>query len=185
MPGARCTPTSTAGHAASNCTLPPKIVHGVDHATTGMVRPVHVCCGVVFRQPQSTVLMAYQPGASGVPVFSPTVSPGCVTEPARAGAAVQSDRKPAVTNFVPLLFICEPPSPPRRRQCGGPFRCTHLVHGRNAMPDGDRVRAIVTAPRTSIDFFGNCCRNAGTPLPPFMALVHHANCRTFPAGVPS
>src|SRR5215813_13798452 len=115
MPGARCTPTSTAGHAASNCTLPPKIVHGVDHATTGMVRPVHVCCGVVFRQPQSTVLMAYQPGASGVPVFSPTVSPGCVTDPARAEAAVQSDRKPAVANFVSLLFICKPPSPPRRR----------------------------------------------------------------------
>src|SRR5215472_18674812 len=45
----RCTPTSTPGHAASNCTLPPKIVHGVDQATTGMVRPVHVCCGVVFH----------------------------------------------------------------------------------------------------------------------------------------
>src|SRR6516164_1512013 len=112
MPGLRCTPTSTAGHAASNCTLPPKIVHGVDQATTGIVSPVHVCCGVVFRQPQSTVLMAYQPGASGVPVFSPTVSPGCVTDPARAGAAVQSDRKPAVANFVHLLPICKPPSPP-------------------------------------------------------------------------
>src|SRR6516162_6519764 len=112
MPGLRCTPTSTAGHAASNCTLPPKIVHGVDHATTGMVRPVHVCCGVVFRQPQSTVLMAYQPGASGVPVFSPTVSPGCVTEPARAGAAAQSDRTPTAANFVHLLFICDSHRPP-------------------------------------------------------------------------
>src|SRR5262245_17746181 len=131
-------------------------------------------------QPQSTVLMAYQPGSSGAPTFSPTVSPGCVTEPARAGAAVQSDRTPTAANFVHLLFICKPPSPPRRRQCGGPFRCTHLVYGRNAMPDGDRVRAIVTAPRTSIDFFGNC---AGTPLPPFMALVHHTNCRTFPTVV--
>src|SRR6478672_6717847 len=124
MPGLRCTPTSTAGHAPSNCTLPPKIVHGVDHATTGMVRPVHVCCGVVFRQPQSTVLMAYQPGASGVPVFSPTVSPGCVTEPARAGATVQSDRTPTAANFVNLLFICNSPIAPRRRQCGGPYRRT-------------------------------------------------------------
>src|SRR5262249_60997188 len=78
-PGSRCTPASTAGHAASNCTLPPKIVHGVDQATTGMVRPVHVrlpTAEFVFLQPQSTVLMAYQPGASGVPAFSPTVSPG-------------------------------------------------------------------------------------------------------------
>src|SRR5262249_27907212 len=77
-----------------------------------MVRPVHVCCGVVFLQPQSTVLMAYQPGASGVPAFSPTVSPGCVTEPARAGAAVQSDRTPAAASFVNLLFILILPSPP-------------------------------------------------------------------------
>src|SRR6516162_5345029 len=106
----RCTPTSTAGHAASNCTLAPKSVHGVDQATTGMVRPVHVCVGVVFLQPQSTVLMAYQPGASGVPAFSPTVSPGRVTDPARAGAAVQSDRKAAVANFVSLLFMLAPPS---------------------------------------------------------------------------
>src|SRR5215831_6077041 len=103
MPGARCTPTSTAGHAASNCTLPPKIVHGVDHATTGMVRPVHVCCGLVFRQPQSTVLMAYQPGGSGAPAFSPTVSPGCVTEPARAGAAVQ---KATGRRLPPISSTC-------------------------------------------------------------------------------
>src|SRR5215510_665824 len=73
-----------------------------------MVRPVHVCCGLVFRQPQSTVLMAYQPGASGAPAFSPTVSPGCVTEPARAGTAVQSDRTPAAANFVNLLFMLAP-----------------------------------------------------------------------------
>src|SRR5262249_62308980 len=50
-----------SGHAASNCTLAPKSVQGVDQATTGMVRPVHVCVGVVFLQPQSTVLMTYQP----------------------------------------------------------------------------------------------------------------------------
>src|SRR6516165_10681947 len=73
-----------------------------------MVRPVHVCVGVVFRQPQSTVLMAYQPGASGVPAFSPTVSPGCVTDAARAGAAPHSHRKPAAANFVSLLFMFSP-----------------------------------------------------------------------------
>src|SRR5215467_2999465 len=59
----RCTPTSTPGHAASNCTLPPKIVHGVDQATTGMVRPVHVCCGVVF-------LATPVDGVDGVPARS-------------------------------------------------------------------------------------------------------------------
>src|SRR5215469_5338662 len=141
MPGLRCTPTSTAGHAASNCTLPPKIVHGVDQATTGMVRPEHVCCGVVFLQPQSTVLMAYQPGASGVPAFSPTVSPGCVTEPARAGTAVQSDRTPAAAKFVHLLLIGKLPSPP------GPCSADRsadplLVNGSDAMSDGDEVEAI-------------------------------------------
>jgi hypothetical protein len=73
-----------------------------------MVRPAHVCVGVVFLQPQFTVLMAYQPGASGVPAFSPTVSPGCVTDAARAGAAPHSDRKPAVANFVSLLFMFSP-----------------------------------------------------------------------------
>src|SRR5215475_1240336 len=77
-----------------------------------MVRPVHVCVGVVFLQPQSTVLMAYQPGGSGAPALSPTVSPGCVTEPAKAGAAVQSDRAPAAANFVHLLFICDSHRPP-------------------------------------------------------------------------
>src|SRR5262249_34682634 len=34
---------------------------GVDQAMTGIVSPVHVCCGLVFLQPQSTVLMAYHP----------------------------------------------------------------------------------------------------------------------------
>ena len=160
MPGARCTPASIAGHAASNCALPPKIVHGVDHATTGIVRPVHVCCGVVFRQPQSTVLMAYQPGASGVPVFSPTVSPGCVTEPARAGAAVQSDRKPAVTNFVHLLFICEPPSPPGAVSVADRSAALTWSMGEMLCPMVTRLRQI--APCTA-DFFENCCRNAVTP----------------------
>src|SRR5262245_33638089 len=112
-----------------------------------MVRPVHVCCGVVFRQPQSTVLMAYQPGASGVPAFSPTVSPGCVTEPARAGAAVQSDRTPAAANFVNLLFICISPIAPRRRSVADRSAEPHLVYGpRCFCPMVTRSRQI--APRT-------------------------------------
>src|SRR5215510_13119615 len=94
-----------------------------------MVRPVHVCCGLVFLQPQSTVLMAYQPGGSGAPAFSPTVSPGCVTEPARAGAAVQSDRTPAAANFVNLLFICNSPIAPRRRSVADRSAEPHLVYG--------------------------------------------------------
>src|SRR5262245_63568674 len=112
-----------------------------------MVRPVHVCCGVVFLQPQSTVLMAYQPGASGVPAFSPTVSPGCVTEPARAGAAVQSDRTPAAANFVNLLFICNSPIAPRRRSVADRSAEPHLVYGpRCFCPMVTRSRQI--APRT-------------------------------------
>src|SRR5262245_23764167 len=112
-----------------------------------MVRPVHVCCGVVFLQPQSTVLMAYQPGASGVPAFSPTVSPGCVTEPARAGTAVQSDRAPAAANFVHLLFICNSPIAPRRRSVADRSAELHLVYGpRCFCPMVTRSRQI--APRT-------------------------------------
>src|SRR5262249_44159528 len=103
-----CTRTPPAGHAASNCTLPPKSVHGVDQAMTGIVSPVHVCCGLVFLQPQSTVLMAYHPCRSAAPAFRPTVPPGCVTEPARAGTTVQSDRAPAAANFVHLLIVNTP-----------------------------------------------------------------------------
>src|SRR5262245_56617947 len=117
-----------------------------------MVRPAHVCCGVVFLQPQSTVLMAYQPGASGVPAFSPTVSPGCVTEPARAGAAVQSDRTPAAANFVNLLFICDSPIAPRRRSVADRSAEPHLLYGpRCFCPMVTRSRQI--APRTFL-FWG-------------------------------
>src|SRR6516165_5304037 len=123
-----------------------------------MVRPEHVCCGVVFLQPQSTVLMAYQPGASGVPAFSPTVSPGCVTEPARAGAAVQSDRTPAAANFVNLLFICNSPIAPRRRSVADRSAEPHLVYGpRCFCPMVTTSRQI--APRTFL-FWGllpKCC----------------------------
>src|SRR5262245_18113029 len=34
-------------------------------------------------------------------------------------------------------------------------------------------------------FLGTVCRNAVTPMHRHMSLVHHANCRTFPRGVPS
>src|SRR5262245_17120802 len=99
-------------------------------------------------QPQSTVLMAYQPGASGVPAFSPTVSPGCVTEPARAGTAVQSDRTPAAANFVNLLFILILPSPPRRRSLAD--RSAELTWSWEMLcPMVTRLRQL--RPRTSAD----------------------------------
>src|SRR5262245_66029672 len=101
-------------------------------------------------QPQSTVLMAYQPGASGVPAFSPTVSPGCVTEPARAGTAVQSDRTPAAANFVNLLFICNSPIAPRPRKFGGPFRLTSPgLMAKILLPDCGRFEASVALPPTA------------------------------------
>jgi hypothetical protein len=50
-------------------------------------------------------------------VLSPTVSPGCVTEPAKAGAAVQSDRAPAAANFAHLLFMFSPQKVPGLRGC--------------------------------------------------------------------
>src|SRR5262249_6956011 len=85
--------------------------------------------GWCSMQPQSTVLMAYQPGASGVPAFSPTVSPGCVTDPARAGTAVQSDRAPAAANFVHLLFICNSHRPPGAVSVADRSAEPHLVYG--------------------------------------------------------
>src|SRR5262249_22412440 len=114
-------PPPPSGQPPSNWTLPPKNVHGVDQATTGMVRPEHTCCGLLFRQPQSTVLMAYQPGGSGAPAFSPTVSPGCVTDAARAETVVHSDRTPAAANFVSLLFMLAPLEVPRRCACARPY----------------------------------------------------------------
>src|SRR5438128_10526713 len=52
------------------------------------------------------------------------------------------------------------------------------------LPDGDEVEAIAPSHVPLMDFFGNCCQNAGTPTPPRIALVHHANCRTFATCVP-
>src|SRR5262249_11295457 len=155
----RCTPTSTPGHAASNCTLPPKIVHGVDQATTGMVRPVHVCCGVVFHATPVD-------GVDGVPALRKrcaSVQPHrftCLRH--RAGAAVQSDRTPAAANFVHLLFICKPPSPPRR--------CSLADHSAELTWSWEMLCPMVTRlrqlrPRTSAMnlFLGPVCRNAVTP----------------------
>src|ERR1700752_1946062 len=113
-------------------------------------------------QPQSTVLMAYQPGASGVPVFSPTVTPGCVTEPARAVAAVHSVRTPAAANFVHLLFICKPPSPPGAVVWAD--RSAELAWSKGMLcPMVTRLRQL--RPRTfhRCAFSGNCGRNAYTP----------------------
>src|SRR5262249_254436 len=129
-----------------------------------MVRPVHVCCGVVFRQPQSTVLMAYQPGGSGAPVFSPTVSPGCVTEPARAWTAVQSDRAPAAANFVNLLFICNPPltSPtglgtfPQNLSELEPMQCSMVT----------QLRQLPLAPAPRWTFFGTVAEMRSHRAPP-------------------
>src|SRR5215831_2647137 len=127
-----------------------------------MVRPEHVCCGLVLRQPQSTVLMAYQPGGSGAPAFSPTVSPGCVTEPARAGTAVQSDRAPAAANFVHLLFICASHRPP-----GAVVLADHSAEltwsWEMLCPMVTRLRQL--RPRTFHEwtFLGTVCRNAVTP----------------------
>src|SRR5262249_19396566 len=48
------------------------------------------------------------------------------------------------------------------------------------LPDGDEVEAIAPSHVPLMDFFGNCY----TPTRPRMALVHHANCRTFTSCVP-
>jgi hypothetical protein len=42
--------------AKNNCSLAPKIVHGVDQAKTGISMPTHVLSGLVFRQPQFALL---------------------------------------------------------------------------------------------------------------------------------
>src|SRR5215510_14851281 len=77
--------------------------HGVAQAMTGMVTPRAVSTSL--RLPQFVVLTKYRPSGSGAPTARPTVSPGCVTEPARAEAAVQSDNTPAAANFINLLLI--------------------------------------------------------------------------------
>src|SRR5215472_18214789 len=52
------------------------------------------------------------------------------------------------------------------------------------MSDGDEVEAIAPSHLSPMDFSGNCCRNAVTPMRRRMSLAHHANCRTFPTFVP-
>src|SRR5262249_21200183 len=134
-----------------------------------MVTPVHTCCGLTFRQPQSTVLMAYQPGGSGAPAFSPTVSPGCVTDPARAGAAVQSDRKAAVANFVSLLFMLAPLEVPWQR-----VRARHMTtrgsqsrQGLGNWPPGTRICrnrcGNVTLPSVALTTYKSDSISVGRP----------------------
>src|ERR1700688_5207299 len=82
------------------------MVQGVAHSMTGMSTPTHVLSGFVFLQPQSPVLTKYKPGVRGAPTGAPAVSPGCVTDPARAaGAVVQTNSAHAAANFVILHVI--------------------------------------------------------------------------------
>src|SRR5713101_4336673 len=89
----------------NNCSLAPNIVHGVDQAKTGISMPTHVLSGLVFRQPQFALFAKYKPGGAGAPDGAPTVSPGCVTEPASVEPAVQSKRAPANAKFIRLLLV--------------------------------------------------------------------------------
>jgi hypothetical protein len=78
---------------------------------TGMSTPRHVLSGDVFLQPQSAVLTKYTPGVRGAPTGAPTVSPGWVTDPARAAeAVVQTNSAHAAANFVTLHVICFTPN---------------------------------------------------------------------------
>jgi hypothetical protein len=43
------------------------------------------------------------------PAATPTVSPGCVTEPASAEIVVQADIKLAAASFFDMRFICPLP----------------------------------------------------------------------------
>jgi hypothetical protein len=52
------------------------------------------------------VLVKYSPCGSGVPVGMPTVSPGCVTDPAKAiDIPIHVDSTPAVVTLINLLRI--------------------------------------------------------------------------------
>jgi hypothetical protein len=49
--GVFSTATNSAGVATRNCSLAPRRVTGVDHATTGIVTAKHVVAGCVSLQP--------------------------------------------------------------------------------------------------------------------------------------
>src|ERR1700761_4509646 len=93
------------GVTVKTCTLAPRNVQGVDQVTIGIVMPRQVV-GFVVRQPQSTVSVKYRPSGRGAPVGIPTVSPGCVTDPARAAETpMHIDSTPAAVTLVNLLCI--------------------------------------------------------------------------------
>jgi hypothetical protein len=91
-----------------NCTLAPRNVQGVDQVRTGIVMPRQVV-GLALRQPQSTVLAKYRPCGRGAPAGAPTVSPGCVTDAARAvGIPMHIDSALAADTLINLLCIFAP-----------------------------------------------------------------------------
>src|SRR4029450_2769995 len=81
--------------------------------------------------------------------------------------AVQSDKAPAAANFVNV---------PSHGPTGVVRTVPLKLVGAQPMQlfDGDPVEAVCLSPRTRSTLFGSCCRKA---------LVHHANCRTLPAGM--
>src|ERR1700743_3027291 len=96
------------GVTVKTCTLAPRNVQGVDQVTIGIVMPRQVV-GFVVRQPQSKVSVKYRPCGRGAPVGIPTVSPGCVTDPARAEEVhIQTDSTPAAATLINLLCIFVP-----------------------------------------------------------------------------
>jgi hypothetical protein len=85
--------------------LAPRNVQGVDHVTTGIVIPRQLV-GVEFRHSQSAVLAKYRPSGRGAPAGAPTVSPGCVSEAARAAEMhIHIDSAAAAATFIELLRI--------------------------------------------------------------------------------
>src|ERR1700744_5993542 len=93
------------GVTVKTCTLAPRNVQGVDQVTIGIVMPRQVV-GFVVRQPQSKVSVKYRPCGRGAPVGIPTVSPGCVTDPASAvETPMHIDSTTAVATFTTLFRI--------------------------------------------------------------------------------
>jgi hypothetical protein len=71
--------------------------------------PKQVFGVAVVLQPQSAVLVKYKPSGRGAPVGIPTVSPGCVTDPARAaGTSMHIDSAPATATLIKLVRIFTP-----------------------------------------------------------------------------
>src|ERR1700741_3809337 len=97
------TPVSIKGVTEKNWTRAPRSVQGVDQVTIGIVIPRQLA-GLVFRQPQSAVLVKYRPCGRGAPAERPTVSPGWVTDPASAvDIPRHMDSAPHAAKAVSLL----------------------------------------------------------------------------------